>query len=235
MMTGVDFSSQGEERAVGGAGGWNDWPCQGPLFYEVCWPLFFWLVINLIVFRNHLGTYECKLCLTLHNNEASYLAHTQACDDDIHKIRWHNEDNQDRHNEHFNYPGQEAPEQPGQASGQGSCGCSGPTCATETGNLEHWIGTLLKLKEEVFQRLLSFWSEHEITGPEGLDWASSDKYVWCSGCGYQEVCEDRPAWLQGYKTEGCREWPTEPSVRGGLMKDKIKDNSNIIWYLCFPW
>ena len=28
--------------------------------------------------RNHLGTYECKLCLTLHNNEASYLAHTQA-------------------------------------------------------------------------------------------------------------------------------------------------------------
>ena len=31
--------------------------------------------------RNHLGTYECKLCLTLHNNEASYLAHTQVgCD-----------------------------------------------------------------------------------------------------------------------------------------------------------
>ena len=29
--------------------------------------------------RNHLGTYECKLCLTLHNNEASYLAHTQVC------------------------------------------------------------------------------------------------------------------------------------------------------------
>ena len=28
--------------------------------------------------RNHLGTYECKLCLTLHNNEASYLAHTQV-------------------------------------------------------------------------------------------------------------------------------------------------------------
>jgi len=28
--------------------------------------------------RNHLGTYECKLCLTLHNNEASYLAHTQG-------------------------------------------------------------------------------------------------------------------------------------------------------------
>lgn len=28
--------------------------------------------------RNHLGTYECKLCLTLHTNEGSYLAHTQG-------------------------------------------------------------------------------------------------------------------------------------------------------------
>lgn len=28
--------------------------------------------------RNHLGSYECKLCLTLHNNEGSYLAHTQV-------------------------------------------------------------------------------------------------------------------------------------------------------------
>jgi len=28
--------------------------------------------------RNHLGTYECKLCLTLHNNEGNYLAHTQG-------------------------------------------------------------------------------------------------------------------------------------------------------------
>lgn len=28
--------------------------------------------------KNHLGTYECKLCLTLHNNEGSYLAHTQG-------------------------------------------------------------------------------------------------------------------------------------------------------------
>ncbi|CAD5125223.1 DgyrCDS13462 [Dimorphilus gyrociliatus] len=28
--------------------------------------------------QNHLGTYECKLCLTLHNNEGSYLAHTQG-------------------------------------------------------------------------------------------------------------------------------------------------------------
>lgn len=27
---------------------------------------------------NHLGTYECKLCLTLHPTEASYLAHTQG-------------------------------------------------------------------------------------------------------------------------------------------------------------
>mmetsp|Transcript_31056 Transcript_31056/g.54007 ORF Transcript_31056/g.54007 Transcript_31056/m.54007 type:complete len:217 (-) Transcript_31056:5740-6390(-) len=28
--------------------------------------------------KNHLGTYECRLCLTLHNNEGSYLAHTQG-------------------------------------------------------------------------------------------------------------------------------------------------------------
>ena len=28
--------------------------------------------------KNHLGTYECKLCLTLHNTEGNYLAHTQG-------------------------------------------------------------------------------------------------------------------------------------------------------------
>lgn len=28
--------------------------------------------------RNHLGTYECKLCLTLHGNEGNYLAHAQG-------------------------------------------------------------------------------------------------------------------------------------------------------------
>ncbi|NXH54317.1 SF3A2 factor, partial [Rhabdornis inornatus] len=28
--------------------------------------------------KNHLGSYECKLGLTLHNNEGSYSAHTQA-------------------------------------------------------------------------------------------------------------------------------------------------------------
>eukprot|EP00158_Paraphelidium_tribonemae_P002585 Partr_v1_DN25492_c0_g1_i1_m53635 putative Splicing factor 3A subunit len=28
--------------------------------------------------KNHLGRYECKLCLTLHTNEGSYMAHTQA-------------------------------------------------------------------------------------------------------------------------------------------------------------
>eukprot|EP00871_Galdieria_phlegrea_P001156 jgi/Galph1/2040/GphlegSOOS_G708.1 len=28
--------------------------------------------------RNHLGGYECKLCLTLHTNEGNYLAHTQG-------------------------------------------------------------------------------------------------------------------------------------------------------------
>ena len=28
--------------------------------------------------RNHLGSYECKLCLTIHTNEGNYLAHTQG-------------------------------------------------------------------------------------------------------------------------------------------------------------
>jgi len=28
--------------------------------------------------KNHLGSFECKLCLTLHNNDGSYLAHTQG-------------------------------------------------------------------------------------------------------------------------------------------------------------
>lgn len=28
--------------------------------------------------KNHLGTYECKLCWTLHNTEGSYLAHTHG-------------------------------------------------------------------------------------------------------------------------------------------------------------
>ena len=30
------------------------------------------------IIKNHLGTFECRLCLTLHTNEASYLAHTQG-------------------------------------------------------------------------------------------------------------------------------------------------------------
>jgi len=28
--------------------------------------------------RNHLGTFECKLCATIHRSEANYLAHTQG-------------------------------------------------------------------------------------------------------------------------------------------------------------
>lgn len=28
--------------------------------------------------RNHLGSYECKLCLTLHSSDGNYLAHTQG-------------------------------------------------------------------------------------------------------------------------------------------------------------
>ena len=30
------------------------------------------------ILKNHIGTYECRLCLTIHNTEASYLAHTQG-------------------------------------------------------------------------------------------------------------------------------------------------------------
>lgn len=30
------------------------------------------------IMKNHLGAYECKLCLTLHPNEGNYLAHTQG-------------------------------------------------------------------------------------------------------------------------------------------------------------
>ena len=30
------------------------------------------------IIKNHIGTYECRLCLTLHSTEASYLAHTQG-------------------------------------------------------------------------------------------------------------------------------------------------------------
>ncbi|KAK9478121.1 hypothetical protein V1514DRAFT_294907 [Lipomyces japonicus] len=29
-------------------------------------------------FKNHLGSFECKLCLTVHLNDGSYLAHTQG-------------------------------------------------------------------------------------------------------------------------------------------------------------
>ncbi len=28
--------------------------------------------------RNHLGSFECRLCLTLHPNEGNYLAHSQG-------------------------------------------------------------------------------------------------------------------------------------------------------------
>ncbi|KAG5519485.1 hypothetical protein PMAC_002112 [Pneumocystis sp. 'macacae'] len=30
------------------------------------------------ILKNHLGSFECKLCLTLHANDGSYLAHTQG-------------------------------------------------------------------------------------------------------------------------------------------------------------
>lgn len=28
--------------------------------------------------KNHIGKFECKLCLTLHPSESNYLAHTQV-------------------------------------------------------------------------------------------------------------------------------------------------------------
>ena len=30
------------------------------------------------IFKNHLGSFECRLCFTLHPNEGNYLAHTQG-------------------------------------------------------------------------------------------------------------------------------------------------------------
>ena len=36
------------------------------------------LIKDTYFYRNHMGIYECKLCLTIHNNEGSYLAHTQS-------------------------------------------------------------------------------------------------------------------------------------------------------------
>ncbi|KAM7185324.1 hypothetical protein V8F20_011857 [Naviculisporaceae sp. PSN 640] len=30
------------------------------------------------IFKNHLGSFECRLCLTVHQNDGSYLAHTQG-------------------------------------------------------------------------------------------------------------------------------------------------------------
>ncbi|BFZ53946.1 CWF complex protein sap62 [Savitreella phatthalungensis] len=30
------------------------------------------------IFRNHLGKYECRLCMTIHANDGSYLVHTQG-------------------------------------------------------------------------------------------------------------------------------------------------------------
>lgn len=45
--------------------------------------------------RNHLGSYECKLCLTLHQNEGSYLAHTQGKKHQINLARRAHKEKQD--------------------------------------------------------------------------------------------------------------------------------------------
>ncbi len=49
-------------------------------------------------FKNHVGSFECRLCLTVHQNDGSYLAHTQ---------------------------GKKAPDQPSAACGQGAEGRQG--------------------------------------------------------------------------------------------------------------
>jgi splicing factor 3A subunit 2 len=36
------------------------------------------LLTLLCSFRNHVGSFECRLCLTVHQNDGSYLAHTQG-------------------------------------------------------------------------------------------------------------------------------------------------------------
>ena len=36
------------------------------------------LIKDSYFYRNHMGIYECKLCLTLYNNKGSYLANNQS-------------------------------------------------------------------------------------------------------------------------------------------------------------
>ncbi|OCF33423.1 splicing factor 3A subunit 2 [Kwoniella heveanensis CBS 569] len=48
------------------------------------------------ILRTHLGTLECRLCLTLHVNEGSYLAHTQGKKHQTNLARRAAKDNKDQ-------------------------------------------------------------------------------------------------------------------------------------------
>lgn len=48
------------------------------------------------IFKNHLGAFECRLCLTTHTNDGSYLAHTQGKKHQTNLARRQAMDNKDR-------------------------------------------------------------------------------------------------------------------------------------------
>ncbi|EGG19442.1 U1-type zinc finger-containing protein [Cavenderia fasciculata] len=54
------------------------------------------------VISNHLGSYECRLCLTQHNNIGNYLAHTQGKKHQTNLARRAARDQKDNPNNHFN-------------------------------------------------------------------------------------------------------------------------------------
>lgn len=53
-------------------------------------------LLTYVIHRTHLGTLECRLCLTLHVNEGSYLAHTQGKKHQTNLARRAAKDNKDQ-------------------------------------------------------------------------------------------------------------------------------------------
>ena len=49
-------------------------------------------------FKNHVGTFECRLCLTLHMNESSYILHSQGKKHQDNVGRQHERDEKAQHN-----------------------------------------------------------------------------------------------------------------------------------------
>ena len=45
--------------------------------------------------KNHIGVFECRLCLTMHTNEGSYLAHTQGKKHQTNLLRKNNREGKD--------------------------------------------------------------------------------------------------------------------------------------------